>query len=136
RPRHPARAHRHRRKLERARAYPQLGLAKLRGHGSRQPRTPPARAKHRRRGRMEAPACELELRPHMASQLGAELGRSGLPRAEDGGCGLKLIDPEFEAMQHRLHRACLTSACLPGDGPKAFFSTGPRYKLDWYDAED
>lgn len=49
---------------------------------------------------------------------------------------MKLIDPEFDAMQHRLHRACLTIACLPGDGPKAFFSTWPRYKLDWYDAEE
>lgn len=49
---------------------------------------------------------------------------------------MKLIDPEFEAMQHRLHRACLTIACLPGDGPKSFFSTWPRYKLDWWDAEE
>ncbi len=49
---------------------------------------------------------------------------------------MKLFDPEFDAMQHRLHRACLTIACLPGDGPKGFFSTWPRYKLDWFDAEE
>lgn len=49
---------------------------------------------------------------------------------------MKLIDPEFDAMQHRLHRACLTVACLPSDGPKSFFSTWPRYKLDWWDAEE
>jgi hypothetical protein len=49
---------------------------------------------------------------------------------------VKLIDPEFEAMQARLHRACLTIAALPSDGPKGFFSTWPRYKLDWWDAED
>lgn len=49
---------------------------------------------------------------------------------------MKLIDPAFEAMQARLHRACLTIAALPGDGPKGMFSTWPRYKLEWFDAED
>lgn len=47
-----------------------------------------------------------------------------------------LDDPEFDAMQHRLHRACLTIACLPDDGPKGYFSTWPRYKLEWWDAEE
>lgn len=40
------------------------------------------------------------------------------------------------AMMERLHTAALTVACLPSDGPKGFFSTWPRYKLDWWDAED
>jgi len=49
---------------------------------------------------------------------------------------LKLIDPVFDAMERRLHDACLTIAALPGDGPKSFFSTWPRYKLEWWDAEE
>lgn len=43
---------------------------------------------------------------------------------------------EMLAMMERLHTAALTAACLPADGPKGFFSTWPRYKLEWWDAED
>lgn len=39
-------------------------------------------------------------------------------------------------LTQRLHTACLTIACLPEDGPRAFYSTWPRYRLEWYDAEE
>ncbi|HWA22311.1 MAG TPA: hypothetical protein VG735_07955 [Caulobacterales bacterium] len=33
----------------------------------------------------------------------------------------------------RMHAACLTVNCLPGDGPKGFFSTWPAYRHTWWD---
>lgn len=46
------------------------------------------------------------------------------------------VTAEIEALTARLHRACLTVAALPADGPKGFYSLWPRYKLTWWDAED
>jgi hypothetical protein len=43
------------------------------------------------------------------------------------------VTAELEAVMERLHRACLTMACLPADGPRGFYSTWPRYKLTWWD---
>lgn len=42
----------------------------------------------------------------------------------------------LEAIEARLHRACLTLECLPGDGPRGVYSLWPRYKLTFYDAEE
>lgn len=39
-----------------------------------------------------------------------------------------------EAVETRLHAACLTVACLPPDGPRGFYSTWPAYRLEWWDA--
>ncbi len=57
------------------------------------------------------------------------------PQAGKGGVPAN-IAADLAALTERLHRACLTVQCLPADGPKSFFSTWPRYKLDWYDAEE
>lgn len=40
------------------------------------------------------------------------------------------------ALVDRIHTACLTVASMPKAGPRAFFSTWPAHKLEWWDAED
>lgn len=40
------------------------------------------------------------------------------------------------ALIERIHTACLTVECMPPDGPDGYFSTWPRYKLTWWDAEE
>lgn len=46
------------------------------------------------------------------------------------------LSAEIEALTERLHTACLTVQTFPPDGPRGFYSLWPRYKLDWWDAED
>ena len=40
---------------------------------------------------------------------------------------------DLDAITDRIHTACLTIACLPGDGPRTTFSTWPAYRHDWWD---
>lgn len=40
----------------------------------------------------------------------------------------------LQAVTHRVHRAVLTMAALPSDGPRGFFSSWPAYRHSWWDA--
>jgi hypothetical protein len=42
------------------------------------------------------------------------------------------VEP-IDVVMARVHRACLTVARLPGDGPRGFFSTWPAYRQSWWD---
>lgn len=43
------------------------------------------------------------------------------------------VVPAVQSIMHRIHTACLTVACLPNDGPRAYVSAWPAYSHEWWD---
>lgn len=66
-------------------------------------------------------------------RLKRQIERRGEWNAAAAACVMVTTKGE---LTQRLHTACLTLSCMAADGPSAFFSTWPRFRLEWYDAEE